>query len=111
MQFLLLQFCPPSVDTRTIGVFLFDPVAKSLTWKLRDDWAGFAGAEDVEYLSYLAADLVKYARDMGAEQFLAYLEDTLSNILRLTGRREIEVVDPELALEQLFAEHVCRSEG
>ena len=111
MQFLILHYCAPSRDRRPIGVFLFDPLRERLTWRLLNDWAQFADAEDIECLSCLAADLVKYAREMGAGQFLAHLEDTLSNVLRISDRCPIQVVDAKLCLDRLFAEHVLGTEG
>ena len=44
---------------------------------------------------------------MGASRLLGYLEETLSNVLRIGGRRRVMVEDFQRALGHLYREHVA----
>jgi SOS-response transcriptional repressor LexA len=87
------------------GVLLEDPTADRLYLRLRRDWEEIA-AEEAGVLSALEFDLASKAAEMGASRLLGYLEDTLSNFLRIGERREMMVEDFERALGRLYREHV-----
>jgi len=87
------------------GVLLEDPATDRLWLRLRRDWDEFA-PDEAEVLSAIEDDLASKAREMGATQLLQYLEETLSNAVQVTGRREIPVEDFERALARLYREHV-----
>src|ERR1700675_2936215 len=87
------------------GVLLQDPATDRLWVRLRRDWDELA-PEEAEVLSAIEYDLASKAREMGATQLLKYLEDTLSNAVQVTGRREIPVEDFERALGRLYRQHV-----
>ncbi len=57
-------------------------------------------------LSLLEDDLLARAAQMGAARFLAQLEDTLSNTVRVSDRRETIVEDFPRALGRLYRQHV-----
>ncbi len=95
----------PPGPTVAAGVLLEDPAADRLYLRLRRDWEEIAG-EEAGVLSALEFDLAAKAAEMGASRLLGYLEDTLSNFLRIGERREVVVEDFERALGRLYREHV-----
>ena len=94
-RYSLLTVELPGQEAMTAGVLLEDPVANLVYIRLRRDWEHFA-PEEAEVLSLLEDDLLARAAQMGAAQFLAQLEDTLSNTVRVSERAR-EVFDEGLA--------------
>jgi SOS-response transcriptional repressor LexA len=88
------------------GVLLADPTQDRLYLRLRRDWEEIA-PEEADVLAGLEFDLASKASEMGASRLLGYLEDTLSNVLRIGGRREVMVEDFERALGRFYREHVA----
>jgi phage repressor protein C with HTH and peptisase S24 domain len=95
----------PGAGQMKAGVLLEDPATNRLWLRLRRDWEEFA-AEEAEVLAALECDLAAKAQELGAKALLEYLEDSLSNVVLLTDRREILVDDFERALSRLYREHV-----
>jgi SOS-response transcriptional repressor LexA len=93
-EFCLLETSAPR---RTIGVFLLS--GKDLKFRLREDWAEF---EDAEYLASLEEDFTIKIGEMGGEDFLRWMEDTLSNFLLISER---EAAGGK-SIDALFEEHV-----
>jgi phage repressor protein C with HTH and peptisase S24 domain len=87
------------------GVLLEDPGADRLYVRLRRDWDRIA-PQEAGLLEMMEADLAAKSNEMGAACLLEYFEDTLSNALRVTDRREMMVEDFERALGRLYREHV-----
>src|SRR5450631_4815642 len=87
------------------GVLLTDPSQDRLYLRLRRDWEEIT-PEEADVLSGLEFDLTSKAAEMGASRLLAYLEETLSNVLRIGERREVMVEDFDRALGRLYREHV-----
>jgi len=88
-----------------VGVLLEDPAADRLYIRFRRDW-DLVTPEEADVFSALEADLTARALEMGAAVVLAHLEETLSNALRVTDRREIAVEDFDRALTRLYREHI-----
>jgi phage repressor protein C with HTH and peptisase S24 domain len=110
-QYSVLQLAPPSGPVRNIGVFLLDPANDRLYLKLRRDWSAIAAAEYLDFLNALEADLTAKAAEMGGDALLRSLEDSLSNILRITEREKVEAIASYPTLvARLFEEHVQRTE-
>ena len=109
-KFSLLQVALPSKAPVNIGILLLNPATDRLYKKLRRDWSSIAGPANVEVLEALDEDFDVKIGEMGGEAFLHSLEDTLSNTLLITDRREVEVSDFRIALDRLFEEHVQRTE-
>lgn len=105
-QYLLLELILPGRPKVNAGVLLLDPLHDELRVKLRRDWDHLAEPEDAEVLAHIEEDLARRGREAGAEALLGHLEDTLSNVLRITGRETIAVSDFDRALERLYARHV-----
>lgn len=104
-RYSLLTIEFPGQEPASAGVLLEDPAADRLHVRLRRDWDRVAPGES-EVLSALEEDLASKAAEMGAAKLLANLEDTLSNTLRVTGRREVMVENFDRALNRLYRQHV-----
>jgi SOS-response transcriptional repressor LexA len=99
----------PGRETITAGVLLEDPATDRVHIRLRRDWERFA-PEEAEVLTELEDHLLDQAAEEGAVRFFARLEDTLSNTVRVSERREAMVEDFPRALARLYRAHV-RSEA
>jgi phage repressor protein C with HTH and peptisase S24 domain len=104
-QYMILSVEIPGVGKTNAGVLLEDPATDRLWVRLRRDWDELA-PDEAEVLSAIEYDLASKAREMGATQLLQYLEDTLSNAVQVTDRREVLVDDFERSLARLYREHV-----
>ena len=87
------------------GVLLEDPATDRLYVRMRRDWEQIA-PEEADVLGELESDLAARSAEMGAARWMAHLEDTLSNALRVTDRRAVMVEDFDRALGRLYREHV-----
>src|ERR1700689_4069636 len=76
------------------GVLLTAPSQDRLYLRLRRDWEEIA-PEEAEVLTLIESDLTSKAAELGAASLLAYLEGTLSNVLRLGERHSVTVADFE----------------
>ena len=108
-EYLLLRFAGTGRPVRNVGVLLYDTRAKRLYWRVRTDWQSIADPEDAEILAEMSRHLQEQVERMGAEQFLQDLEDTLSNVLRLSERRIIQVADFQEAANALYELHVVQT--
>ena len=108
-RYSLLTIELPGREPVSAGVLLEDPTADRLYVRLRRDWDRVAPGES-EVLPALEGDLASKAAEMGAAKLLANLEDTLSNTVRVTGRREVMVENFDRALNRLYREHVRSTE-
>jgi SOS-response transcriptional repressor LexA len=72
---------------------------------LRRDWDRIA-PEETAVLSELEDELAAQAARGGAAQFFRHLEDTLSNTVSVTDRRDTIVEDYPRALNRLYRQHV-----
>jgi SOS-response transcriptional repressor LexA len=104
-RYSLLTVELPGEQPVTAGVLLEDPAANVVHIRLRRDWEQLA-PDEAEVLSLLEDDLLARAAQMGAEQFLTQLEDTLSNTIRVSDRREAIVEDFPRALGRLYRQNV-----
>jgi len=104
-RYSLLTVELPGQEPVTAGVLIEDPSADRVHIRLRRDWDLIA-PQEAEVLSALEDDLSAQAAAQGAAQFFAQLEDTLSNTVRIGGRREVMVEDFERALGRLYRQHV-----
>lgn len=101
----LVELALPGSMPVPAGVLLEDPAADRLYVRLRRDWESIA-PEEADVLEALAADLEAKSVEMGAAALLEYLERTLSNAIRLSGRQEILVADFRRTLERLYRGNV-----
>jgi SOS-response transcriptional repressor LexA len=101
------------------GILLEDPANDRLYVRLRRDWDRIAPEEEVEVLEALEDGLRSLAAELGAARVFDHLEDTLSNTLRVSDRRETMVPKGaaareqsveqgfERALDRLYRQHVA----
>lgn len=109
-KFSVLQLALPSRPVQNIGILLLDPGSDQLHMKLRREWHSIGGQDYAEVLEALEADLEAKAVEMGGEALLHSLEGSLSNLLRITDRDDVNVPDFSKALNRLYEEHVQRTE-
>ena len=108
-HYSLLMVELPGREIITAGVLLEDPATDRAHIRLRRDWERLA-PEEAEVLAELEDHLLAQAAEEGAAKFFARLEDTLSNTVRVSDRREAMVEDFPRALARLYRQHV-RSEA
>ena len=104
--YLILQLALPERAVRNVGVLLLNSESDQLHMRLRPDWEELAEPDDVEVLSLLEEDFEQKHREMGGEVFLRFLEDTLSNVVRVTDRQSVMVRDFSKELDRLYERHV-----
>jgi SOS-response transcriptional repressor LexA len=104
--YVLVEAALPGRPPQRIGVFLVDPEADRAWVRVRQRFDDIADPDDAEVLEALEQDLRERAQEMGAEAYLAWLEDRLSNALRLTERQAVAVDSFNRVLDRLYGEHV-----
>jgi len=110
-EYLLVELAVPGVPQQNIGVLLRDAETGQVYPKIRADWDEIEDPEEAEWLKALDQDFKAKIREMGGDGFLQHIEDSLSNVLRLSGRTAVSVDDFERTLERLYEEHVAAEEA
>lgn len=105
-EYCILEAALPERPPEPAGVVLYDPGTDQLDFRLRRDWHEFADEEDAEVLGLLDTDLRLKLSEMGPAGFLAYLEDTLSNTLRLSERESVLLGNFDATLNRLYQKAV-----
>jgi SOS-response transcriptional repressor LexA len=108
--FVLLEAALPARPPQNIGVFLLDPGTNRAWIRLRDRYDDLADPDDAEVLEALSEDLENRCAESGARACLEFLEDTLSNALRVGERQAIAVDAFSRVLDRLYEEHVEKLE-
>ena len=103
--YVILEAALPQQPLHNIGVLLADMALDKPWMRLRPHYE-FAPPEDAEVLETLAQDMPLRAREVGARAYLAWLEDTLSNVVRVSGRRVVPVDSFLRVLDRLYSEYV-----
>src|SRR5580700_7571995 len=85
--YVLLEAALPERPVRNIGVLLLDPATDRGWLKMREGYNDIAAEDDAEVFDALQEDLQTRMTESGATALLESLEDTLSNVLRITGRQ------------------------
>lgn len=96
----------PGQGVANIGILLHDPESDRLYLRFRRDWESLVDIEELEVFSLLLEDLERKAAELGAENFLQYLESTLSGTLQITNREPVLVEDFERAAARLYRQHI-----
>jgi phage repressor protein C with HTH and peptisase S24 domain len=104
-SYFLLELAIPGQDPAPAGVLLHDSAHDRLYVRLRRDWEEIAPGE-ADMLSLIDSDLAAKAAELGAASLLTYLEDALSNVLRIGERHAVTVADFERSLDRLYLQHV-----
>jgi hypothetical protein len=111
VQIVFLKVFLPDRQERTAGVFLLEGATGNLFFRSREDWDRIADPVEAEVLSAVADDVrnrIDELGDGGGAEFLRVLEDQLSNVLRLSERREMTISNIGSTLDVLFDEN-CRN--
>jgi phage repressor protein C with HTH and peptisase S24 domain len=103
--YVVLGAALPGQPPRNIGILLADPVSGK-PWIRMLPAYDFADPDEAEVLEALGEDLGRRASEMGAVACLDWLEDTLSNAVRVSDRESVAVDSFIRVLDRLYAEHV-----
>jgi SOS-response transcriptional repressor LexA len=95
----------PGADPVNIGILLEDPASDRVWIRLRRDWPEVAG-DEAEVFVELEDDLLAKSHEMGASRFFQWVEESLSNAVRVSDRRDVIVGDFPRALGRLYRENV-----
>lgn len=87
------------------GIFLWNPANGETAFRFRQDWDDFAGAES-GVLQAIAGDLPLKLNELGVENFLAWVDDTLSNTFRVSEPRTALVADIDRTAQALYRRFV-----
>lgn len=104
--YALLEAALPGRPVQPIGVLLLDPVSDRFWIRMRSRYLDLAEPEDAEVLEALEENLRARAAEIGGEALLAWLEDSLSNTVRLTAREEVAVDAFTRVIDRLYAGNV-----
>ncbi len=104
-QLFVLTLDVPGQVSANAGVILVDSLNNTVHLRVRRDWEEFA-PEEAEILEALQVDLESKAGEMGAARLMAWMQDSLSNILRISEPRDVIVEDFERALGRYYRQHV-----
>lgn len=107
-EFVLLQLALPGQPLHDVGVLLVDadPDSRRHALRLRSRWDDLADPEDAEVLSALARDLEDKIAEMGPRRLLESLEDSLSHVVRVSGREAVVVDSFTRVADRIFERHV-----
>jgi SOS-response transcriptional repressor LexA len=102
--YVVLEAALPGRPPRPVGILLIDPASDRAWVRVRDSFDDLT--DDTEVWDALANDLRAKAAEAGAEALLASFEESLSNALRVSERRAVDVDAFTRTVERLFDEHV-----
>jgi phage repressor protein C with HTH and peptisase S24 domain len=104
---VLLEAALPGRLPLNIGVLLIDPATDRGWVRMRARYDQLADPEDAEVLEALEEDIRRKVSETGAEAYLRSLEDSLSNVVRVSERQVVAGVDAfSRVLDQLYGQHV-----
>ncbi|MGH9627148.1 MAG: S24 family peptidase [Bryobacteraceae bacterium] len=106
-EYLLLQVALPGRPPENAGILLLDRSSNRLYLRFRRDLAEITEDEDdLEVLAEIASDLESKASELGAAKVLEWLEDTVSNVLRVSDRESMLVENFDAAADRLYRRHI-----
>ncbi|HWD00493.1 MAG TPA: S24 family peptidase [Candidatus Sulfopaludibacter sp.] len=104
--FVVLEAVPAGRPPVAVGLLLVDPQQNRAWLRFREAFDTLADSVDAEILEHWEGHARQCIEELGAEQYLASLEDSLSNTLRVSERRAVPVDAFSRVLDRLFREHV-----
>jgi SOS-response transcriptional repressor LexA len=104
-EYAILQFAEPGGPEHNIGILLLDHEAGRMLIRTRQDWKDFPPSER-SVLAGLSKSIVDNMRDMGGDRFMRWMEDKLSNSVRLTNRTSVPVDSFVRVLDRLYERYV-----
>lgn len=103
---VLLEMALPGQAPRPAGVLLVDPAGDRGYLRWRPDVASL-GDDDTEVFETMEEGLRERLDSLGATGCLEWMEDTLSNALRVSQRHAVAVDSFHRVADRLFREHVA----
>jgi SOS-response transcriptional repressor LexA len=104
--YAVLEAALPDHAPQNIGVLLIDSDTGRGWLRMRHQFNDIAEPEDAEVFAALEDDLRDRIMEDGAPALLDWMEDTLSNVLRISDRREVKAESFTRTLAQLYEENV-----
>ena len=104
--YAVLEAALPGHAPENIGVLLIDPSADRGWVRLRPRFDDIADPEDAEVLEAMEPHISRCLQESGAEAYFQSLEDSLSNVVRVSDRREVQVDAFSRVLDRLYSEHI-----
>ena len=86
MELMHVEVHLPGQSPMSAGFFLIESSSREVQFRVRKSWPEIADEMDREVLERLEETILAWQRDMGNDRMLKYLEDTLSNLIRLSVR-------------------------
>jgi phage repressor protein C with HTH and peptisase S24 domain len=105
--YVLLEAALPGRLPRNIGVILMDAVEDRAWVRMLERYQDLAEPDDAEVLEALEEDIRAKVAETGAEAYLRGLEDSLSNVLRVTGRQTVAVDAFTRVVDRLYSDNVA----
>ncbi len=111
-EYSLLELAIPGRQPVPIGVLLLDPKSDEAAFKLVPDITEFIDGEDnpervdAEFLEALEEDFRARMGELGGKAFRSNLEDSLSHVIRISGREAVSASNFDRTLQRLYHEHV-----
>lgn len=102
-EYAVLQLAWPGLPLRNVGVLLIDPESDRGWLRLTPEWDPQA---DPEVFPLLEEDLAGKLLELGAAGCLRWLQDTLSNVLRVTDSETVAVDSFTRVRDRLYRENV-----
>ena len=105
-EYVILEAVLPERLPRNIGVLLVDPASGRGWVRMRERYDDLAAPEDADVLEALDADMRARISESGGAAYLASLEDSLSNVIRVGDRQAVAVDAFTRVIDHLYHEHV-----
>ena len=106
-EYVILEAQFPGHTPEAIGILLRDAEADDVHLRLRRDFESIADDDlDLELLNELGDDLRRKSSEMRGAAFFAWMEDNLSNVLRISERERVMVDSFDTAVDRLYRKHV-----
>src|SRR5438309_1250042 len=105
--YVLLEAALPGKPPQNIGVLLMDAVEDRAWLRLRQNFHDLAEPEDAEVLEAIEEDIRAKVAESGAEAYLRSIEDSLSNVLRVSQRQTVAVDAFTRVVDRLYEENVA----
>src|ERR1700674_4073198 len=100
--YVLVEAAVPLRPPQAIGVLLMDAAGGGAWVRMRRRYDDLAEPDDAEVLEALEEDIRGRVAEMGAGPYLAWLEDSLSNALRVSERQTVAVDSFTRVLDRLY---------
>src|SRR4051794_13099795 len=104
--YVLLESALPGRPVCAVGVLLIDPDADRAWLRMRSNFDAIADPDDAEVLEALEEHIRQCIDESGAESYLRSLEDSASNVVRVTERQSVAVDAFSRVLDRLYQDHV-----